>query len=654
MQTAYHDCRAELTAFLRAGRWSDAIACYTREFDEAEKADPVSQLCFAIALVRSGKIASGLARLRRIDTLGPEGRDLLRRHVVASLVQDKRFDDAIAVVDRLEAEAVATVEDLRLRASLHGRMRRFDPAIRDVRRVLELEPGDRAARLSLLKLLLQAGRNAEAADFARTLGRDAAVHPELVGLALLAIERGGDPVDAVVWAEALAASKVDDANSAAVTVHAWLAAGQLGKAAEAAERFLDRGLDSRDLRRHLARALLAMQDQDHERLERAAGLLEEPARDVAADAGLLVLRARALMRIGREDEAVPLLARALTLQPRAGGLRALHARALRHAGRYAEAAREYRRLLPAHPGNHNFHRYAAGALSLAGRPDEARQVFGDFIAARAAVLPREFEAGLDALWNKIDEASLPPERLDWAWSLRADRGLDRAEWERRAKWGHLADHYILDWLECRDDRIHEAMARLADLGAAERALEGIDRSRGMVLASAHIGPMYSGPLALELLGIEARWLASTPGCVNTAYGRSLISTSDQTGAEVARQTLRALNEGKAAVIAIDGAIALSAPRVAFAGQHITLSGFAPRMAQRLAVPSLFVAPRWEEGRIGFAIEPMPDARPGEGADDFALRWQEAFLASLRGYLSGEPENLRLSGGIWRHLVPLRD
>ena len=54
------------------------------------------------------------------------------------------------------------------------------------------------------------------------------------------------------------------------------------------------------------------------------------------------------------------------------------------------------------------------------------------------------------------------------------------------------------------------------------------------------------------------------------------------------------------------------------------------------------------------IEPMPDARADESPDDFATRWQQAFLGSLRRYLSGEPENLRLSGGIWRHLVPLRD
>jgi tetratricopeptide (TPR) repeat protein len=654
MQSAACDYDLELAACLRGEAWDHAIALYNQDMSEAEQADPVNRLCFAIALMRSGRIASGLTRILELEHFGASDRDLLRRHVIAFLVREKRFEQAVTVIDRLEAHGVAIVEDFRLRASLNGRMRRYEPAIRDIRRVLDAEPRDRAARISLLKLLLQDRQNGQAAEFARSLEGDAGDHPELAGLALLAIERGGEPADALPWAEALEAAGREDEESAAPAVRAWLVAERFDRAAAAGERFLETRPGSPELRRHLATALLAGEDQDCDRLSRAAALIEEAAADPEADAGLLVLRARALLRLGREAEAAPLLERALILQPKAAGLRALLAKALRHAGRYAEAAREYRRLLPAHPDSHNFHRYAAGALSLAGRPDQARQVFGDFVAARAAGLPRDFEAGLQALWDQVDEVRLPAERLDWAWHLRSGPAIDRAEWERRAKWGHLADHYILDWLECRDDRIHEAMARLADLELAERAFEKVDRSRGMVLASAHIGPMYSGPLALELLGIEARWLASTPSCVTTAYGRSLISTSDQTGAEVARQTMRTLGEGKAAVIAIDGAIALSAPRVAFAGQHVTLSSFAARMAHRLGIPSFFVAPRWEAGHIAFTVERMPDATAGEAADDFALRWQDSYLGSLRRYLGGEPENLRLSGGIWRHLVPFRN
>ncbi|MCB2052311.1 MAG: tetratricopeptide repeat protein, partial [Novosphingobium sp.] len=396
--------------------------------------------------------------------------------------------------------------------------------------------------------------------------------------------------------------------------------------------------------------MIRNQDQTPERLQRIATLLENANVANGKDADLLRTLGLTLVRAGRENEALPILEKALKLEPDVKSARALYARALRGAERYAEAAEQFKKLLPSHPESHNFHRYAAGALSLAGKKEEAARLFADFVTARQAKVPDNFDEGFDALWEKAKTYEIPAPRLEFGWKLRADKSIDRSEWELRAKWGYLADQFIIDWIECRDDQIHDAMRKLADLSSAERAFARIDQSKGMILASAHIGPMFAGPLALELIGVDSRWLASTPGSITTAYGQRLISTSDQTGAEVARQTIHTLKEGKAAVIAVDGAISLSAPRVPFEGQHITLSTFAPRLAYRMGVPSIFVAPKWNKGRIDFVIEPLPDPIEGETADAHAARWQSAFLTKLRAYLSGDPENLRLAGGIWRHLT----
>jgi hypothetical protein len=103
------------------------------------------------------------------------------------------------------------------------------------------------------------------------------------------------------------------------------------------------------------------------------------------------------------------------------------------------------------------------------------------------------------------------------------------------------------------------------------------------------------------------------------------------------------------VIAVDGAINLAAPRIQFEGQEMTYSSFAARTAHRMNVPSVFAAPKWEGDRIGFVIVPLPAAEEEEDADDFAERWKDAYLAALRDYLGGPPENLRLSGGLWRHI-----
>ena len=113
--------------------------------------------------------------------------------------------------------------------------------------------------------------------------------------------------------------------------------------------------------------------------------------------------------------------------------------------------------------------------------------------------------------------------------------------------------------------------------------------------------------------------------------------------------MMSLKRGYAVVIAIDGAINLAAPRIPFEGQEITYSSFAARTAHRLGVQSMFCAPRWQDGRIGFVLERLPDPLPGESSDDHAERWRDAYVAALREFLGGEPENLRLSGGIWRHI-----
>jgi hypothetical protein len=34
-----------------------------------------------------------------------------------------------------------------------------------------------------------------------------------------------------------------------------------------------------------------------------------------------------------------------------------------------------------------------------------------------------------------------------------------------------------------------------------------------------------------------------------------------------------------------------------------------------------------------------------------MRWQQVYFEKLKEHLSGRPENLRMSGGIWRHVKP---
>ena len=82
------------------------------------------------------------------------------------------------------------------------------------------------------------------------------------------------------------------------------------------------------------------------------------------------------------------------------------------------------------------------------------------------------------------------------------------------------------------------------------------------------GHILGGPLALALLGLDMKWMASTPGLLAGSYSESLISTTGTTELEVVRQSLTALQRGQGLVVALDGAVNLAAPTVDFLGQRI--------------------------------------------------------------------------------------
>jgi Flp pilus assembly protein TadD len=633
---------------LRASRWQDAAAFYERSLSPDERSDPDVRLGYAIALICAGRVGSGINLLTADLVARRKARDELRRYVVPRLIEARMLDHAAAVLGLIVTAHPDSVEDHRLLGSVYGRLRKSDEAIAHARRVVELQPDDLVAQAGYLQALIQARRIDEAGEHAANLGEKILAHPRLTSIGLMALTRSGRSDVAATIATSMDYDQIRDETGAAALVRALTEAGRNAEAVETGERLLERGWDDPVLRSYLAQAYMTSKHED--RYAKIVDHVEAGLCMAPSDGLMNHMLGEALLRLRRYSDALAPLAKAVEVQPKVPQARALYARALKQVGRHADAAREFRALLKLDPSAGRWQRYAAGALSQAGQHEEAASLFDAFVSDRAAKLPETFEEGLERLHERVDEVDIPQPRLDWAWSLRTSEELvDRAEWERAAKWGHLADHYLLDWLECRGDRVHEAMMRLANLDSAERALGEVDRSHGLILASAHIGAMFAGPLALELLGVRARWLASTPSVARTNYARSLISTSDQDEMQVAKSFMQSLRQGYAVVAAVDGAINLGAPRIPFEGQEITYSNFAARTAHRLRVPSMFCAPFWRDGRIDFVLERLPDAEEGEEEEAFGDRWREAFLRSLRRFLGGSPENLRLSGGIWRHI-----
>ncbi len=371
------------------------------------------------------------------------------------------------------------------------------------------------------------------------------------------------------------------------------------------------------------------------------------------DLPVLRLLGEVLLKAGRMAEAETVLGRAVLLDPASAQLRILYARALKFTRRPSEAADHLLELVQKHPGRHTWTRETASALVLAGRSDEARSLFSAMRSDKRASLANPFNESLLGLFRLTDRANLPQARLDRAWEIALRLGatdLERHVWERRVRWGNLADLLILDWLECNPERVDEVVVLLSGLDRVRtEILDAQSQGKGVILAAAHLGPLYTGPLALNVMGVSHRWLASAPSISEAANASTLISTSDQSESQVTRSVLDALQSGHAVTIALDGASNPAAPRTTFEGAKVTYSSFGASLAYRYGVPCLFTAPYWSQARIEFTVTALPMPESDEAQEAFANRWREAYLACVRDHFQRGPENLRLSGGIWRGL-----
>ncbi|WP_410677107.1 Vi polysaccharide transport protein VexE [Citrobacter braakii] len=607
-------------------------------------------ILFAIACLRKDETDAALTLLSDRVLTAKNSRDLLRRWVISPLASHHR-DAVLQVVNKLLAVNVCQPEDVLLVASVLLKSKQYATVADLAERAWLAFSGNRKIFALHLRSLTLVDKELQAISLARTQAQEVPPRGDMIETCLRFLNKSRLPEDHDLARALLPFFALEKQESAGLAVDTLCAVGKYQEAIQTGESALARGLDGAALRRSLGLAHYQSGRSREAKLQ-AAEHWRHALQFNPDNLRIVTLYADALIRTGQNEKAIPLLQQSLATHPDLPYVRAMYARALRQVGQYAAASDEFVQLAREKGVTSKWNRYAAAALLQAGKTSEAESIFEHYIQARASHLPQSFEEGLLALDGQISAVNLPPERLDWAWEVAGRQsGIERDEWERRAKWGYLADNYLLDWLECRGEQADEPMYRLADISHVEQFFQRLQLDkRGCIVVSAHMGAMYAGPMILSLLEMNSKWVASTPGVLKGGYGERLISVSDKSEADVVRACIQTLHSGQSLVVAIDGALNLSAPTIDFFGQQITYSTFCSRLAWKMHLPTVFGVPVWRDGRIHFVLEKMVDPQRFESQSSFIERWKDNYLKCVTQILNSGPENLRLSGGIWRNIT----
>ena len=594
------------------------------------------------------------AGLREAD-LAPESvRQDVRRRVLRPFVQSGERESAIDVLERLIAARPTAREQSEL-ASQYVRSGQYARAVETIDLLRSTNPTDLDLQAQALQICLAAGEVTRAAEIAMECQDDWDVDGRLADLAARALYRAGHTGAAV----------------AAARCSGELNAGNAEALVKAAAILNAEGLAS--IARNLLRGLGAEAVEDPAvalELGRALWLLD---RNSAEGANLLLaahharpmhrrtadLAARAARDAGRPAAALEAIECAGSMEGSVAA-RLLYARCLREAHRTEEAADQIIKVLEDDPDTLTTRRYAAGLLAAAGRTSLARAVHAETLSRRGADLPETLAGGLRRIFDGSEDRGpvIPSARFDWAWNqlIRLDAApSDRTAWEAKVRRGAAADQLLLDWLECRPDQRGEVLSLIDGVPEATNVLESaLAMGRGAIVASAHVGALFSAPAAMVATGLPVAWLASTPSPegpeIPGTGGAQLLSSSAADPSVLARSVLRALGQNRLVGIAIDGAAVPGAPRATLFDRRIALSDFAPRLALRQATPTFFADMRWRNGRLQGCVHALPAPDTGEAARDFVARWSAAFLIHIEDLFRSDPDNLRMTGGFWSSIA----
>lgn len=651
MQKELSDVKKEARKAFRNEDWKQVISLF-QQLENMGTLEPDDRVLYAVALARESKVQQVELQLSEEVIAQASNASLIRTRIIRPALKEGNLELAETLLRHLHSIQRESFSDHALLASVLVRTGKHEEAIDLLVEALHKDPANIPLRNQLILILLQSAWTEDAATIALQTAAYWQHDARLAHLSLQALMRTGRLEEAYAAAEALLKTPTLTADQASMVAQYFLDISKPEKAKLACKRALQVGEDSARLRYLLARAQLLTGVNTFEVRVQLRKALDQKPNDLKS----LLMMGELLLKSAHFAESIPYLEKTVQVAPKLMHAQVALAQAFIGINAIDKAAKILQHVVNEPDVADSFRRLAIAMLARSGQKQKAMKLYQAYLNKKRGSLPADLGKALRELARKNLTDCVPKARLEWAYYLSqlagADIGKNREKWEKRACWGYEADRLIANWMETRPEQVDDLAALFGDTdGEAELLRRMLAKSKcGIILASAHIGPLYAGPVAVYKQGIPFKWVASMPGIFGQ-YGDTLISVTDMSEVKVSMEIYKALGQSHVVMIAIDGAgSSPAASTIPFAGQQVTYSDFAARICHRLGIPSAFGAPYWEQGFIRFRLRALPMPNEGESEKKFVERWTEAFFAELLDYFRLGPENLRLSGGIWRSIA----
>lgn len=328
---------------------------------------------------------------------------------------------------------------------------------------------------------------------------------------------------------------------------------------------------------------------------------------------------------------------------RTAGILLRQAEARERVGDLEGAAMTLDVLLNKEPMNAPVRRRLIGLLRRSGREHEALSRYREGVRLTGSRLPDDPAALFSTPLETGLAGPIPSGRLDW---LR--QATSAPVTSREARDLLSLDLGLLAWIQARPERVGEMASRVRlSRNAQNFVLERQVTGRGALIAGAHVGLLYGGPLAMLSVGLRFGFVASMPPIDLPGVSKHLISLAGRERLAVARTVIARVRDGETVAIAIDGAGAPGYRTCEIFGHTIPVSDICARLSARLRVPTVF--PRilpGPDGTIWVDLAPLPTIQSGEAEDRFVEGWLNAWSSEVEAFLTEHPRGMRGTGGFW--------